>query len=195
MRCPCPLVLMIWLLQAVPGPHRWSQLYRHIPRRDQAVDRRARQHRPLLGLKGGTTTPAARLYLTGRTDVGTCSDSCWRLLLMAAVVRRSFLWATVPLESGSLWAWRAATWRSCTTPNLTNISCTCMKAASSPSSLPTAVSSVTSELRSGADQLASAQMRKDLLLSLFSLICQNEFPRSGSPPAVSVAATTTASFK
>lgn len=52
---------------------------------------------------------------------------------------RSSRWATVPLESGWLWAWRAATWRCFTTPSRTNTSFTCTKAASSRSSLPTAV--------------------------------------------------------
>ena len=37
-------------------------------------------------------------------------------------------------------AWRAATWRCCTTPSQTSTSCTCMRAAFSPSSLPTAAS-------------------------------------------------------
>lgn len=56
--------------QAVPGPHRRSQLYRHLPRWNQTVDRRARQHRALLGFEGGTAAPATRLYLTGRgTDL------------------------------------------------------------------------------------------------------------------------------
>lgn len=50
--------LLICVLQAVPGPHRWSQLYRYIPRWDQAVDRRSGQHRPLLGFKGRATASA-----------------------------------------------------------------------------------------------------------------------------------------
>ena len=37
-------------------------------------------------------------------------------------------------------AWRAATWRCCITPSQTSTSCTCMRAASCPSSLPTAAS-------------------------------------------------------
>lgn len=62
------LVFGTLLFQAVPGPHRWSQLHWHIPRRDQTVDWRAGQHRPLLGFKGGTSAPATRLYLTGRKE-------------------------------------------------------------------------------------------------------------------------------
>lgn len=36
------LIFGILLFQAVPGPHGWSQLYWHLPRRDQTVDRRTR---------------------------------------------------------------------------------------------------------------------------------------------------------
>ncbi|MGH0147141.1 UNVERIFIED_CONTAM: hypothetical protein FKN15_010159 [Acipenser sinensis] len=52
------------IFQAVPGPHGRRQLYRHLERRDQAVDRRAGQHGALLGPEGGQAAPAARLHLT-----------------------------------------------------------------------------------------------------------------------------------
>lgn len=63
------------LLQAVPGSHRWCKLYRHIPWRDQTVDRRARQHCPLLGLERGTTAAATWLHLTGKEKFSSCD--CW----------------------------------------------------------------------------------------------------------------------
>ncbi|KAL0168027.1 hypothetical protein M9458_036249, partial [Cirrhinus mrigala] len=49
----------------------------------------------------------------------------------------SFHWATVLRASGWLSAWKAATWRCSTTPNLTSTSCTFTRAAFSLSSLPT----------------------------------------------------------
>lgn len=55
----------VCILQAVPRPHRWSQLYRHLQRRHQAVDRRPWQHGPLLGSERGTAAAAARLHVTG----------------------------------------------------------------------------------------------------------------------------------
>ncbi|XP_044300822.1 transducin-like enhancer protein 3 isoform X9 [Varanus komodoensis] len=49
--------------QAVPGPHGWGQLHRHIPRRHQALDRRPGQHGALLGPAGRQAAAAARLHL------------------------------------------------------------------------------------------------------------------------------------
>lgn len=53
------------VLQAVPGSHGRSQLYRHLQRWHQAVDRRPGQHRSLLGSEGGPAAAAARLHLSG----------------------------------------------------------------------------------------------------------------------------------
>ncbi|KAL0160189.1 hypothetical protein M9458_043914, partial [Cirrhinus mrigala] len=49
----------------------------------------------------------------------------------------SFLWVTVPRESGLRWEWRAVMWKCCMFRNQTNTSCTFTKAAFSRSSLPT----------------------------------------------------------
>lgn len=47
--CSCLDVCVFSVFQAIPGPHRWSQLHRHFPWWDQTVDRRAWQHSSLLG--------------------------------------------------------------------------------------------------------------------------------------------------
>ena len=45
--------------QAVPGPHRRRQLYRHLCGRHQAMDRRVGQHGEVLGLERGEAAAAA----------------------------------------------------------------------------------------------------------------------------------------
>lgn len=65
----------VWFLacvtpQAVPGPHWWSQLHRHLQRRDQTVDWGTRQHGALLGPERGSTASAARLHLPGTAAPG-----------------------------------------------------------------------------------------------------------------------------
>ncbi len=52
---------------------------------------------------------------------------------------RSSLWATVRRASGWLWEWRAVMWRCFITPSQTSTSCTCTRAVSFPSNLPTVV--------------------------------------------------------
>lgn len=131
--------------QAVPGSHRRSQLYRHLQRWHQAVDRRPGQHRPLLGSEGGSAAAAARLHLTGSprsAATGTLAASKGKFSRYSSSfpVCRSSLWATVPRESGSQLGWRAATWRSSMSPSRTNTSFTYTRAVSCPFALPIAVS-------------------------------------------------------
>ena len=52
-------------LQAVPGPHRWCQLHRHLRLRHSALDRGSGQHGALLGPAGGPPAAAARFLLSG----------------------------------------------------------------------------------------------------------------------------------
>ena len=52
-------------LQAVPGPHRWCQLHRHLRLRHSALDRGSGQHGALLGPPGGPPAAAARFLLSG----------------------------------------------------------------------------------------------------------------------------------
>lgn len=80
----------VCILQAVPRPHRWSQLYRHLQRRHQAVDRRPRQHGPLLGSERGTAAAAARLHVTGtRSRLWTSSKTTlkgFKLMITSGLV-------------------------------------------------------------------------------------------------------------
>lgn len=65
------------------------------------------------------------------------------------------------LGSGWLWAWRAATWRCCTTPSPTSTSCTCTRAACYPSSSPTAVSLGEWEPGQPSVQGCSSELREE----------------------------------
>ncbi|PKK16410.1 hypothetical protein A306_00000490, partial [Columba livia] len=70
-----------------------------------------------------TTAPSCgRGGWTTRCGAGTCArgGSC----SSTTSAPRSSPWGTAPRESGWPWAWRAATWRSCTSPNPTSTSCT-----------------------------------------------------------------------
>ncbi|XP_039421968.1 transducin-like enhancer protein 2 isoform X2 [Corvus cornix cornix] len=78
--------------------------------------------------QGGWTTPCAA-GTCGRG--GSCSST--------TSAPRSSPWGTARWESGWQWGWRAATWRSCTSPNLTSTSCTSMRAVSSLSNSPPVV--------------------------------------------------------
>ncbi|XP_032567647.1 transducin-like enhancer protein 2 isoform X6 [Chiroxiphia lanceolata] len=79
---------------------------------------------PSCGQGGWTTLCAAGTCGRG----GSCSST--------TSAPRSSPWATAQQESGWQWGWRAATWRSCMSPNLTSTSCTSTRAVSSPSDLP-----------------------------------------------------------
>lgn len=52
---------------------------------------------------------------------------------------RSSPWATAPTRTGWRWAWRAATWKFCTSASPRSTSCTFTRAACSPSNSPPAV--------------------------------------------------------
>uniref|UniRef100_A0A8D2Q7V0 TLE family member 3, transcriptional corepressor n=1 Tax=Varanus komodoensis TaxID=61221 RepID=A0A8D2Q7V0_VARKO len=101
---------------------------------------------PTPRIKAELTSSAPACYaLAISPDAKVCFSCCsdgniavWDLHNQTLV--RSSRWATAPRASGWPWAWRAATWRCCTTARPTSTSCTCTRAASSRSSSPTAVS-------------------------------------------------------
>ncbi|KAL9824272.1 transducin-like enhancer protein 2 isoform 2-T2 [Geothlypis trichas] len=106
------------------------------------------QNQTLVSFKATQTVPAA---LTSLTMAPSCGQGVWTTPCAAGTcgragscssttsAPRSSPWATAPWESGWPWAWKAATWRSCTSPNPTSTSCTSTRAVSSLSNSPPVV--------------------------------------------------------
>lgn len=97
-------------------------------------------------------------------QAGGCRQSWWVQIPLpehpSVPLHRSSRWDTARRASGSRWEWRAATWKCCTTRNPTSTSCTSTRAASSPSSLPTAVSGAGPKLGSSGDSWGCTRGRR-----------------------------------
>ncbi|XP_032567631.1 transducin-like enhancer protein 1 isoform X6 [Chiroxiphia lanceolata] len=106
------------------------------------------QNQTLVSFKATRMVPAAS---TSPMMAPSCGQGGWTTLCAAGTcgrggscssttsAPRSSPWATAQQESGWQWGWRAATWRSCMSPNLTSTSCTSTRAVFSPSNSPPAV--------------------------------------------------------